>query len=317
MGRIYPDSDGEPEIGDTYFSPLTEVWSESARLASIEARRKGRSGSLGPEKIPDPFNAKSVSQTDPSDAPNVSSFELVGYSKARMLTSSVYYDEYEIERMAKAMVSEVSDERFAIKVYLDTYSDPMIHLQFTGSKGTVLKRDIYHNVDGDLEVDHHIFRVSKDRQGSGIAGQILGPSFREYAKMKVKLVTLTANIDVGGYAWAKFGFIPSDFRSAMFTVTHENHHLLSKSEISDVHVTIRDTEPHKVMWALSDKPYGKRLLAGIDWKAHLYLDGRGVHSQGVTRFKDYVVRKKAQRAEEARKKRFEKIKRTGNLDRPF
>src|SRR5690349_21579569 len=61
---------------------------------------------------------------------------------------------------------------------------------------------------GELIALHNVFTINGEGQGSGIAKQVLKAQFDEYEKLGVAEVAVHANIDVGGYAWARFGFTP-------------------------------------------------------------------------------------------------------------
>ena len=56
---------------------------------------------------------------------------------------------------------------------------------------------------------HDVFHINGEGKGGGIGKQVLKSQFDEYEKMGVTKVTVHANIDVGGYAWARFGFVPN------------------------------------------------------------------------------------------------------------
>jgi hypothetical protein len=71
-------------------------------------------------------------------------------------------------------------------------------------------RSFFRTPDGELAVDHSMFTIRGEGQGSGIGKQVLKAQFDEDEKMGVGLVTVHANIDVGGYAWARFGFTPDE-----------------------------------------------------------------------------------------------------------
>ena len=57
--------------------------------------------------------------------------------------------------------------------------------------------------------NHDVFTINGEGQGGGIGKQVLKTQFDEYEKMGVAKVEVHANIDVGGYAWARFGFVPT------------------------------------------------------------------------------------------------------------
>lgn len=60
--------------------------------------------------------------------------------------------------------------------------------------------------DGNWYVDHYFFALDHDRRGQGFAKQWNDAVFEQYRKLDVPYVRLLANIDVGGYAWARQGF---------------------------------------------------------------------------------------------------------------
>lgn len=67
------------------------------------------------------------------------------------------------------------------------------------------------------EVDHSLFKIDKDNQGSGFGAVFFSNSIAHYEEVGAGSVTTQANIDVGGYAWAKAGFMfqnQSDLRNA-------------------------------------------------------------------------------------------------------
>ncbi|UEM24372.1 hypothetical protein JL100_032635 (plasmid) [Skermanella mucosa] len=62
---------------------------------------------------------------------------------------------------------------------------------------------------GELVVSHNAFVINGEGQGGGIGKAVLKAQFDEYEKLGVSKVKVHANIDVGGYAWARFGFVPT------------------------------------------------------------------------------------------------------------
>jgi hypothetical protein len=51
---------------------------------------------------------------------------------------------------------------------------------------------------------------SLNKQGKGIGKTMLAANVRMYQKLGLDEVEVHANIDVGGYAWAKYGYVPTD-----------------------------------------------------------------------------------------------------------
>ena len=59
-------------------------------------------------------------------------------------------------------------------------------------------------------VEHNLFQVDQAHQGGGLSSAFLNASSQMYRQMGLDRITIHANIDVGGYAWARGGF---DFQS--------------------------------------------------------------------------------------------------------
>ena len=68
-----------------------------------------------------------------------------------------------------------------------------------------INRNFYRDKAGDLVASHDGFVI----QGGGIGKKVLQSQFDEYERMGVTKVKVHANIDVGGYAWARFSFVPT------------------------------------------------------------------------------------------------------------
>ncbi len=60
--------------------------------------------------------------------------------------------------------------------------------------------------NGDLVASHTWIQISKGAQGSGFSNEFNGRLINWYRRSGVKSVELHADIDVGGYAWARSGY---------------------------------------------------------------------------------------------------------------
>jgi GNAT superfamily N-acetyltransferase len=59
---------------------------------------------------------------------------------------------------------------------------------------------------GDKRVANGLFELNDNEQGKGIGSALTAAWEDEYRKQGIEVITLTANIDVGGYTWARLGF---------------------------------------------------------------------------------------------------------------
>lgn len=53
------------------------------------------------------------------------------------------------------------------------------------------------------------FKIHDDKQGGGIGKKLLAANVEMYQKLGLEKVDVHANIDVGGYAWARYGYVPT------------------------------------------------------------------------------------------------------------
>lgn len=77
-------------------------------------------------------------------------------------------------------------------------------LDASGRKVAEFERQFYPDLK---QVDHHLFEFkNKSAEKSGFGTRFIAHLERHYREWGVETVTLNANIDVGGYAWARMGF---------------------------------------------------------------------------------------------------------------
>lgn len=74
-----------------------------------------------------------------------------------------------------------------------------------GNQFGSIHREIY---PGQGEARHEYLSIKEGTRGGGFVRQLMANQFDAYKKMGLERVTMLANIDVGGYAWARYGFLP-------------------------------------------------------------------------------------------------------------
>jgi predicted ABC-type ATPase len=62
---------------------------------------------------------------------------------------------------------------------------------------------------GDNKAYSAYFVMKSSERGGGVGKQLLAANVAMYEKMGFDKVEVSANIDVGGYAWAKYGYVPT------------------------------------------------------------------------------------------------------------
>ena len=62
----------------------------------------------------------------------------------------------------------------------------------------------------DNSAESAYFSIHSGAQGGGIGKELLRSNVALYQQMGLEKLKVHANIDVGGYAWAKYGYVPDD-----------------------------------------------------------------------------------------------------------
>lgn len=158
------------------------------------------------------------------------------------------------------------------------------------------------------EVHHDLLSLNQAAQNAGVAKKLLSSQMDAYQKMgNVKEVTLGANIDVGGYAWAKYGFYPTQpawhlvRNRATQTLTDMVKRGMDPAEAEPIFKILEDRNP-KAIWELSDQKQpvppgmsrgrsgattmGKALLLNRAWSGRLPLND----PEAMERFNAYTGR---------------------------
>lgn len=179
-------------------------------------------------------------------------------------------------------------------------------------RGTIgrMERDFEFPDDSPPEVHHSLFELNTSAQGQGIAKDLLANSMRLYDMAGIGSIHLTAGLDVGGYAWAKYGFLPPAGRATRDLFSRIGGRLANLDGVSEtsrkvVQRLLQSEEP-KALWTISDLdgvtaerqgqrlPLGKALLLGTHWKGVMHLDDPLARA----RFNNYISKSTAQNTEE-------------------
>lgn len=146
--------------------------------------------------------------------------------------------------------------------------------------------------------EHSYLKLDPEVQGSGIGKELLGSQIDTYKKMGLNAVSLYANIDVGGYAWAKYGFVPSKFDWQ--SLTNRMGRYVDAAgidpEVKSGIKSILESDDPKSIWKIADiktldpatgKPLGKSLLMNRGWSGQLDLND----AESMDRFNAYIKSK--------------------------
>lgn len=169
----------------------------------------------------------------------------------------------------------------------------------SGSQIGTMSRALYFSEGDAPEVHHSYFELDANTQKKGVAKELLARSVEMYDKIGAERVTLTAGLDVGGYAWAKYGFKPESCEETIELFDQVQWNLKQLSLPSRTHRLVskllENTDPRTV-WTLSDLQHevndgdgrkttlGKALLLGTCWQGELELKDQVSRA----RFQQYV-----------------------------
>lgn len=189
--------------------------------------------------------------------------------------STVGLSKEDMTRLVQTMIVDyVGDVKFDVTV---SPQGAGFLVYFVGSDGTRIRREFRRGLFGELFVSHALFEAGT--KGAGSAKALFRTSLGVYRSLGVKKVIVYANIDVGGYAWAKFGFLPD--RNGWDRLRKRVRRKLASSDFSPeikdrVNALLENDDPRS-LWVLSDlkagdQNVGKELLLGTDWWGELPLD---------------------------------------------
>lgn len=148
----------------------------------------------------------------------------------------------------------------------------------------IIKREFYRKLDDTanrskkyMTVTNAYFKLPASLQGNGISKRLFSKFHTAYKQIGVERMELYANIDVGGYCWAKYGF------SCKY-----------KTDIENI-ITFQEKEHKRGFDAASEivkkyysshedfEPFPMNLLTGYDWSKELLLN---TSWDGVLYFED-------------------------------
>lgn len=135
-------------------------------------------------------------------------------------------------------------------------------------------RSVIQRRNGDVEIHHDLLAISGQFQGQGFADAFYKTLYDRYQERGIDLVTIDANIDVGGYAWAQRGFDWSGGSMPGMALTRALANIdgidtsgmsdADKARIQQFREDVRDRKftPKELANALSDMRWKKQLPSG-------------------------------------------------------
>jgi hypothetical protein len=143
------------------------------------------------------------------------------------------------------------------------------------------------SIDWDSNTaESEYFKVyDEEKQGQGFGRDFLKANVETYQRLGVEQVDVHANINVGGYSWARFGYVPTE--RSWFSLRddiRDNWDSNVGNEMPNGMDKLLSSNDPRSIWAIADSPYGKDLLLNTDWNGSLDLTDRA----SMERFNAYV-----------------------------
>lgn len=139
-----------------------------------------------------------------------------------------------------------------------------------------------------LEVSHAIFDLPDELQAKGISKAVFRNLFREYGDMGVARINVRANMSVGGYCWARYGFCTSRSQALSLAEQALSEARITEAEYEKAVAIIKSNGSSESfpMNYLANAPFGRRMLEAknVEWNGFLDFSD----SMQARYMKDYV-----------------------------
>jgi ribosomal protein S18 acetylase RimI-like enzyme len=128
---------------------------------------------------------------------------------------------------------------------------------------------------GGIEVHHDYFSLAKNYQGQGISKDVFRLLYEQYRRMGVRYISVDANIDVGGYTWARYGFMATR-KSEVLSAIEDCQDAAIREKAEDFvnkyykKHSLDDSDPFP-MRLLTEQDWGKKVLLGSFWEGIIDL----------------------------------------------
>lgn len=205
--------------------------------------------------------------------------------------AAVKFDFLSVKRQVGKALSEVgiTDVTTPRVYFSENGYFPISFEGYLGRDVFSLERDFYDRGKGGIIVEHSLFTLPRYARGQGTSKKILGIFFEQYKRMGVTEIRMHANLEVGGYTWARYGFRATNKAEALQAI---NKKKLSAEQFQEARNIINGyykenglskNEPFP-MHLIADKPWGKKALLTTSWSGSLNLNDPAQ----VARFEKYL-----------------------------
>lgn len=218
--------------------------------------------------------------------------EMMGMSPAEVLASLVGENEGELlEALVGGLSLAKTKGMIGLKKLAITDGEIAITMN---SKAFGSTEDIYQSLkfmEAEQQTYLSVLELAAADQGAGLVKKYMKNLVALSNDLGMKSIGLQAGLDVGGYAWAKYGFAPDvlewdALKKVIAAKVESENILLGKSalQVKAYKSIMQSTNPES-LFALSDIPeLGKEILLGTTWAGKLDL----TNPEAMTRFMAYI-----------------------------
>ncbi|MDB0602351.1 hypothetical protein PL373_14615 [Tenacibaculum maritimum] len=155
------------------------------------------------------------------------------------------------------------------------------------SRGFNMTRSVLYGKEFN-SVSHDYLLLPDKVQGGGLTKKMFQSLYKQYEKGNIKKIEVHANINVGGYAWARYGFSSVDKRYLDLVVKRfEGTSIFNKvKRIVSNHYKNGNSTPFP-MYKIVEVKGSKEILLGSDWFGEINLNNKDEKE----RFLNYLFKK--------------------------
>ena len=157
---------------------------------------------------------------------------------------------------------------------IETVNDDKIKISYKTNNKIYLERTF----TGNGVVKHDYFDIPNELQGKGISKSVFRSLYEQYKNAGINRIDVYANITVGGYTWARYGFVAnaksynSLLKNAEIRSESPNITNVTKKDYDDFVNWIKQYEGKDIpLWEITQKSYGKDILKKSEWGGYLDL----------------------------------------------
>lgn len=198
--------------------------------------------------------------------------QLVGKDALQALESCVPLSHFNLPRIERGMQSIYDEYGFGAsfkRVVVDGQN--AFRLTLDGDYFRLERQ--FSMLDGEIRVEHQSFELATQFQGKGASKKVFKVFLDEYKRSKFSRIDLRANIDVGGYCWARYGFSTDSKTARAFISLAEAENtelgIAFKKAYDSYYIDHRGLFPMRLF---AEIPGAKAILYGSSWDGVMFLD---------------------------------------------